>query len=185
MRLGAFLFEVLPLLGFFIAYGLYGLFAAAIISVALGAVVLFVAWLQEQRVARFPLFSLLLSAGFTWAAIGLDAAIFIKIQPTLFNGLFAAVLLGGLMMRRAMMREFFQHQFALDDATWFTLSLRWGLFFLVLALVNEYVWRSYDEADWVFYKTFVAAPASGLFMLAQLPITLRGLAIAREEASNQ
>ena len=84
MRLGAFLFEVLPLLGFFIAYGLYGLFAAAIISVGLGAVVLFVAWLQEQRVARFPLFSLLLSAGFTWAAIGLDAAIFIKIQPTLF-----------------------------------------------------------------------------------------------------
>jgi intracellular septation protein len=55
----------------------------------------------------------------------------------------------------------------------------------VLALVNEYVWRSYDEADWVFYKTFIAAPASALFMLAQLPITLRGLATARKESSNQ
>lgn len=185
MKLGAFLFEVLPLLGFFIGYGFYGLFAAAIISVALGAIVLLFAWLRERRVARFPLFSLLFSAGFTWAAIGLDAAIFIKVQPTLFNGLFAAVLLGGLLMRRAMMREFFQHQFALDDATWLSLSLRWGLFFFVLALANEYVWRGFDEADWVFYKTFIAAPASALFMLAQLPITLRGLAKARNESSNQ
>ena len=185
MKLGAFLFEVLPLLGFFIGYGFYGLFAAAIISVALGAIVLLFAWLRERRVASFPLFSLLFSAGFTWTAIGLDAAIFIKVQPTLFNGLFAAVLLGGLLMRRAMMREFFQHQFALDDATWFSLSLRWGLFFFVLALANEYVWRGFDEADWVFYKTFIAAPASALFMLAQLPLTLRGLAKARDESSNQ
>lgn len=185
MKLGAFLFEILPLLGFFIGYSFYGLFAAAIISVGLGALVLMVAWLQERRVARFPLFSLLLSAGFTWAAIGLDATIFIKVQPTLFNGLFAVVLLGGLMMGRAMMREFFQHQFTLDDATWFTLSLRWGVFFLILALANEYIWRRFDEADWVFYKTFVAAPASALFMLAQLPITLRGLANAREQSSNQ
>jgi intracellular septation protein len=185
MKLGAFLFEVLPLLGFFIGYSVYGLFAAAMISVGLGALVLFVAWFQERRVARFPLFSLLLSAGFTWAAIALDADIFIKMQPTLFNGLFAVVLLGGLIMRRAMMREFFQHQFALDDATWFTLSLRWGLFFLGLALANEYVWRGFDEAEWVFYKTFIAAPASALFMLAQLPITLRGLARVREDSSNQ
>ena len=58
MKLGAFLFEVLPLLGFFIGYSLYGLFAAAIISVGLGALVLLIAWIQARRVARFPLFSL-------------------------------------------------------------------------------------------------------------------------------
>jgi intracellular septation protein A len=45
---------------------------------------------------------------------------------------------------------------------------------LVLAIANELAWRLLDEADWVAYKTFVAAPASMIFMLLQLPLTLRG-----------
>ena len=55
-----------------------------------------------------------------------------------------------------------------------TLSLRWGLFFTVMAMANEIAWRQLDDAGWVWMKTFVFAPASGAFMLAQLPITLRG-----------
>ena len=103
-----------------------------------------------------------------------SGTIFIKIQPTIFNGLFAAVLLGGLLVRRAMMREFFGTQFQLTPPTWFLLSRRWGIFFLCLAVANELVWRNASDADWVAFKTFVAAPASVLFMMAQLPLTLRG-----------
>ena len=174
MRLGAFLFEIMPLAGFFIGFHYYGLFVAALLSVGLAAIVLGLAWLRDRYVAPFPLFSLLLSAGFTAAALLFDAAIFIKIQPTIFNGLFAAVLLGGLLMKRAMMQGFFAKQFFLTDDTWFRLSRRWGWFFLVLAIANELVWRNGSDAHWVTYKTFVAAPVSVLFMLAQLPLTLRG-----------
>ena len=174
MRLGAFFFEIMPLTGFFIGYHYYGLFIAAVISVVLAGMVLGLAWLRARYVAPFPLFSLVLSAGFTAAAVLFDAAIFIKIQPTIFNGLFAAVLLGGLVMKRAMMQVFFAKQFYLTDNTWHQLSARWGWFFLCLAVVNELVWRHASDADWVVYKTFVAAPASILFMLAQLPLTLRG-----------
>jgi intracellular septation protein len=88
--------------------------------------------------------------------------------------MFSAVLLGGLLAGRAMMRLFFAGQFSLTEDTWRRLSLRWGLFFLVLAVANEIVWRGFDESEWVVYKTFIAAPASALFMLAQLPLTLRG-----------
>ena len=41
-------------------------------------------------------------------------------------------------------------------------------------MANEIVWRGFSEVDWVFYKTFIAAPASFAFMMAQLPLTLRG-----------
>ena len=41
-------------------------------------------------------------------------------------------------------------------------------------MANEIVWRGFSEADWVFYKTFIAAPASFAFMMAQVPLTLRG-----------
>ena len=174
MRLGAFFFEIMPLVGFFIGFHYYGLFIAAVISVVLAGMVLGLAWWRARYVAPFPLFSLLLSVGLTAAAVLFVAAIFIKIQPTIFNGLFAAVLLGGLVMRRAMMQVFFAKQFFLTDDTWYRLSARWGWFFLCLAVANELVWRHASDADWVVYKTFVAAPASVLFMLAQLPLTLRG-----------
>ncbi len=174
MQLGAFFFEILPLAGFFVGFHYFGLLAAAAISVALGALVLGVVWLRDAKVAMFPLFSLLMSAGLTAAAYLFAADIFIKIQPTIFNGIFAAVLLGGVMMKRAMMREFFGRQFQLTDETWHRLSFRWGCFFLVLTIGNEAAWRLLSDADWVTYKVIVAAPASGLFMLAQLPLTLRG-----------
>ena len=174
MRLVSFFLEILPLAGFFLGYEFYGLFAAAVISVVLGALVMALNWIQTRRLARFALFSLLLSGGMTLAALYFNAAIFIKIQPTLFNGIFATVLLGGLLLGRAMMREFFGTQFHLTTPTWFLLSRRWGLFFLCLAIANEMVWRNASDADWVAFKTFVAAPASVLFMMAQLPLTLRG-----------
>ena len=162
MKLGAFLVEILPLLAFFAGYQYFGLIAAAVLSVVVGGLVLGLAWIRERRVAAFPLFSLVMSAAFTAAAWALG------------DGLFAAVLLGGILRGRAMMRLFFAGQFSLTEATWRLLSLRWGWFFLVLAIANEIVWRGFSEAEWVFYKTFIAAPASALFMLAQLPLTLRG-----------
>lgn len=174
MRLGAFFFEIMPLAGFFVGFHYFGLFTAAVISVGLAGLVIGLAWWRAHYVAPFPLFSLVLSAGFTLAAVVFDASVFIKIQPTIFNGLFAAVLLGGLVIKRAMMQVFFAKQFLLTNDTWYRLSARWGWFFLCLAIANEIVWRNAGDADWVVYKTFVAAPASILFMLAQLPLTLRG-----------
>ena len=174
MRLGPFFFEIIPLAGFFLCFHYYGLFVAAIISVGLAGLVLLAVWLNGRYVAPFPMFSLILSAGLTAAALLFDAAVFVKIQPTIFNGLFAAVLLGGLLMKRAMMQVFFAKQFSLTDDTWYRLSLRWGWFFMALAIANELVWRNVSDAHWVAYKTFVAAPVSITFMLAQLPLTLRG-----------
>jgi intracellular septation protein len=158
MKLVSFFLEILPLAGFFLGYEFFGLFAAAVISVGLGALVMGANWLQTRRLARFALFSLLMSGGMTLAALYFNAAIFIKIQPTIFNGLFAIVLLGGLFFRRAMMREFFGTQFHLTAPTWFLLSRRWGLFFLCFAIANELVWRNASDADWVAFKTFIAAP---------------------------
>jgi intracellular septation protein len=170
----SFFLEIMPLAGFFVAFELYGLFAAAMISLVLGVMVMGVNWIKTGRLARFALFSIVMSAGLTFAALYFNATIFIKIQPTIFNGLFAVVLLGGLLARKAMMREFFGTQFQLTPPTWFSLSRRWGFFFLCLAIANELVWRNASDAGWVAFKTFVAAPASVLFMMAQLPLTLRG-----------
>ena len=174
MRLFAFFIEILPLVSFFVIYEWAGLLAAAIVSSLLGLVLLIMARIKEGRLAVFPLFSVGISLALTLAAWLLEATVFIKIQPTLFNGLFALVLLGGAIRGQAMMKKFFAAQFHLTDRTWMLLSLRWGCFFAFLAIANELAWRHLDDSGWVQVKVFVFAPLSALFMLAQLPLTLRG-----------
>ena len=174
MRLFAFFMEILPLVLFFIGYEWGGLFVAASLSSGAGMLMLLHARITRGRVAFFPIFTVVLSAIFTLIAIGTGAETFIKIQPTVFNGLFSVVLLAGVMRGFAVMKYFFGAQFSLDAMTWMTLSFRWGIFFGFLAIANELAWRNLDSTGWVWVKTFIFAPLSGLFMLAQLPVTLRG-----------
>ncbi|MDC1133749.1 septation protein IspZ [Alphaproteobacteria bacterium] len=174
MRLSAFFFEIIPISGFFISAQYYNLITAAIISLILSLMVILTFYLYEKRVSKFQIFSIFMSALLTSAAYLLDNENFIKIQPTLFNGSFSFVLLAGLLYKQSMMKHFFGSQFFLTDQTWYKLSFRWGLFFLFLTIINEITWRQLDTEDWIFVKVFILMPLVGVFMLAQLPLTLRG-----------
>lgn len=175
--------EILPLMVLFVGNSLYDIFVGAAASVICTLLILAFTWQREKRVAKFALFSVCLSFCFTLAALWQGESQFIKIQPTLFNGLFACVLLGGLLRGSAMMKQFFGAQFTLPYYVWKTLSLRWGLFFLLLAIANEWAWRSLSDDGWVNFKVFIAAPATAAFMLAQLPITLRGTKEAKRSTN--
>ncbi|MDB4238822.1 septation protein IspZ [Alphaproteobacteria bacterium] len=174
MRLSAFFFEIIPISGFFISAQHYNLITAAIISLILSLMVILTFYLYEKRVSKFQIFSIFMSALLTSAAYLLDNENFIKIQPTIFNGFFSFVLLAGLLYKQSMMKHFFGSQFFLTDQTWYKLSLRWGLFFLFLTIINEITWRQLNTEDWIFVKVFILMPLVGVFMLAQLPLTLRG-----------
>ena len=174
MRLSAFFFEIIPISGFFISAQHYNLITAAIISLILSLMVILTFYLYEKRVSKFQIFSIFMSALLTSAAYLLDNENFIKIQPTIFNGFFSFVLLAGLLYKQSMMKHFFGSQFFLTDQTWYKLSFRWGLFFLFLTIINEITWRQLNTEDWIFVKVFILMPLVGVFMLAQLPLTLRG-----------
>ena len=174
MKLKAFFFEILPITIFFIISQYYSIIFAALIASLLSIIVIFVFYIIEKRVAKFQIFSILMSGLFTIVAFYLNEEKFIKIQPTIFNGFFSLVLLTGLLHGKAMMKQFFNTQFSLNEKTWKLLSLRWGLFFAFLTIINEIAWRNLSTDEWVNIKVFVLAPLVGIFMLAQLPLTIRG-----------
>jgi len=174
MRIASLALEILPLVALFIGNSIYNIFVGAAASVGFAAVILIFTWLNEKRLARFVIFSVLISTVLTIAAFWAENSLFIKIQPSLFNGLMSFVLLLGWCRRVPVMRLFFGSQFQLTEAVWMTLSLRWGLFFTFLVLSNELAWRNLGDDDWVTFKVFFIAPVTGLFMLAQLPLTIRG-----------
>jgi intracellular septation protein len=63
--------------------------------------------------------------------------------------------------------------FRLDDEGWRKLTLRWGLFFFVLAVLNEIVWRNFSDDAWVNFKVFGIMPLTVLFTLTQMPLIQR------------
>jgi intracellular septation protein len=174
MRLSAFFFEIVPLSGFFISAQYYNLIISAIISLILSVLVIITFYFIEKRISKFQIFGICMSSLITIFAYLFNDEIFVKIKPTIFNGFFSAVLLIGILNKKAMMKQFFGSQFFLNDETWYKLSLRWGLFFLLLTIINEIAWRNLETEDWVFLKVFLLSPLVGIFMLAQLPLTLRG-----------
>ncbi len=96
--------------------------------------------------------------------------IFIKMKPTIVNLIFASILLGGLVFGKSLLAYVFDSAFKLDDAGWKKLTLRWGLFFVCLAILNELVWRNFSTDFWVTFKVWAIMPLSMIFMMAQLPL---------------
>ncbi len=96
--------------------------------------------------------------------------IFIKMKPTIVNLIFASILLGGLVFGKSLLAYVFDSAFKLDDAGWKKLTLRWGLFFICLAILNELVWRNFSTDFWVTFKVWAIMPLSMIFMMAQLPL---------------
>jgi len=108
--------------------------------------------------------------------------LFIKIKPTITNLLFAGILLGGLAWGKLFLRYVFGAAFRLEDVGWRILTIRWSLFFVFLAVVNEIVWRNFDTDTWVNFKVFGIMPMTFIFALAQLPLVKRyGTIIGAED----
>lgn len=121
-----------------------------------------------------PLVSGVIVMIFGGLTLYLQDELFIKLKPTIVNCLFAGTLLIGLLVfKRPLLRIVFGTVFNIDDEGWWKLTLRWGLFFLFLAALNEIVWRFFSTDFWVAFKFFGVMPITIVFTLFQLPLIQR------------
>ncbi|ADZ68643.1 septation protein A [Polymorphum gilvum] len=126
-------------------------------------------WLTK-RLPIMPLVSGVVVFVFGALTLWLQDDLFIKLKPTIINSLFGAVLLGGLLFGKALLGYVFDSAFRLTDEGWRILTFRWGLFFFVLAAINEIVWRSFSTDFWVSFKVFGIMPITLAFTMSQLPL---------------
>jgi intracellular septation protein len=149
------------------------IFVATGLFMAATAIALVVSWILTRTLPIMPLVSGVVVLVFGALTLYLQDDIFIKMKPTIVNTLFGAVLLGGLFFGKSLLGYVFDSAFHLDAAGWRTLTLRWGLFFLFLAVVNEVVWRSFSTDTWVAFKVWGIMPITLLFTLGQMPLIMR------------
>jgi intracellular septation protein len=98
---------------------------------------------------------------------------FIKLKPTIIYGMFALILGGGLLFGRSLIAIVFDQMFNLTPLGWRILTLRWALFFLAMAVLNEVIWRTQSTDFWVAYKVFAVVPLTMGFAVIQMPLVKR------------
>ncbi|MGR7994425.1 MULTISPECIES: septation protein A [unclassified Xanthobacter] len=165
--------EIGPLVLFFAANAYGGIYAATGVFMVATLASLGLMWVLARRIAVMPLVSALVVMVFGGLTLWLQDDHFIKMKPTLVNGVFAVLLFGGLVFKKPLLPYVFDGMVQLTDAGWRALTLRWGLFFLVMAVLNEVVWRSFSTDTWVAFKTFGYLPMTFAFALAQAPLMAR------------
>ena len=175
--------ELGPLLVFFLLnarkdiYWATGGFMVAIV------ISLVASWRLEGRLPVVPLFTAFFVLVFGGLTLVLRDDTFIKVKPTIVNGLFAVILFGGLATGRALLQVAFGSALQLTTEGWRQLTFRWACFFVLLAVLNEAVWRNFSRDTWVTFKTFGILPLTILFMVLQGPLLARHQ--LRAEPTNQ
>ena len=165
--------EAGPLAAFFIANSQAGIMAGTAVFMVAITIALAVSWRLERRIPIMPVVGagfVLLFGGLT---LWLQDDLFIKIKPTLVNLLFAIVLFVAHATRRNVMKRLLGTVLNLSEDGWRTLAIRWAWFFLLLAVLNELVWRNFTTDMWVNFKVFGIMPLTLLFSAFQAPLILR------------
>ena len=184
-----------PLLIFFLVYRHYSPdgedAAGEIFAVIRGTGAFIVAALVALAVSKLRLgkispmlwLSTLLIVGFGALTIYFQDERFIQWKPTIIYVGFGVLLLGGWLKEKALLKMLLEAAFeGLSDEGWLKLSRNWGLFFLVLAVLNTILIYTISFESWLAAKLWLFMPLSFLFTFTQLPMLLRhGLRFEEEK----
>ncbi len=172
-----------PLLAFFVANWVGGIYWATGIFMAATLVALAITYFATGKIAKFPLFSAIFVAVFGGLTLYLHDDTFIKVKVTMVNVLFGGILIAGLAFGKTFLKDIMGEAVQLPDPAWRTLTMRWSVFFFSLAIANEFVWRNFTTNQWVNFKVFGLMGLTLLFALANAPYMAKHMTAPDEKPS--
>jgi intracellular septation protein len=149
------------------------------------AAALLMGWLLERRVAPLPLIAGVAAIIFGGLTLIFDDEMWVKVKPTVLNGMFAVFLLGGQLVGKTPLKLVLGEMIQLPDRLWARLSLRYGLFFLLMAVLNEAVWRTQSTEVWALFRFPGLQLLSLAFTATQFPLILQGAKLMEAEAPSK
>lgn len=163
-----FLFDFFPILLFFIAHKMYGIFVATAVAIVASFAQVSIYWLRHRRFETMHIVTLVLIAFFGGLTLFLQDEAFIKWKPTVINWLFAVVFLGSQFIgKKNLVERMMGASISLPAFVWPRLNIGWVLFFTFLGIANLYVMSYYDTDTWVNFKLFGMMALTLVFLIAQ------------------
>lgn len=163
-----FLFDLFPIILFFVAFKVWGIFTAT--AVAIVATLAQVAWVafRHRKVDTMLWVSLGVIVVFGGATLVLHDEKFIQWKPTVLYWLFAIGLLAArYAFSKNLIEKMMGKQLTLPHPVWERLNIAWALFFAALGVANLYVVRHFTESQWVNFKLFGTTGAMVVFIILQ------------------
>lgn len=164
--------EFAPILTFITVAETHGFHTGLIWLVVVALISLILSWVIERRIPKFGLIASGTILLFGMMSIITHDEFYIIIKDTLYASSFGLALLGGLIFRRSYLQVLFGDFFALTERGWFILTVRWTVFFFLLAISNEIARRFLTEYMWLYYK-LAAIVATNIFGFYQFTLTRR------------
>lgn len=150
-----------------------GLYAATALFVPSVIIALGISYALTRHLPLMPLVTAIVVIVFGGLTLYLQNETFIKLKPTIIYLLFSGVLLGGLAFGKPLLGVVLDSAFRLTDEGWRKLTLRWALFFLMLAILNEIVRAYATDGVWVSFKVFGVIPLTLIFGALQYPLLMK------------
>ncbi|MEO1702816.1 MAG: septation protein A [Pseudomonadota bacterium] len=150
------------------------IFVATAVFMVATAIALTLSWILTRTIPRMPLISGIFVFVFGALTLWLQNDLFIKVKPTIVNTLFGTMLLVAWYgFKTSLLKYVFDAAFQIDEEGWAKMTVRWGLFFFFLAVLNEVVWRNFSTDFWVAFKVWGTMPITIAFTLAQVPLLMK------------
>ena len=163
-----FLFDLFPVILFFVAYKFGGIFVATGVAIIATFVQIGWVWFRHRKVDTMLWVSLVIVTFFGGATLLLQDETFIKWKPTVLYWLFAAILAGGvLFMKKNLMKKLLSEQMQLPDEAWNRMNLSWIGFFIFMGFANLAVAFNFSTDTWVNFKLFGGTGLMLCFVLVQ------------------
>ena len=186
------LIDVGPLLVFFLVNFLAPVPGALKIFVATGAFMaammaaLVFSAIRYRYISPLLLFSGVMVIVLGGLTIWLHNETFIKVKPTIYYALVAGLLAFGLATGRPLLKAVLGTAYpGLDEEGWRKLTRNWAIFFAVMAVINEAVWRNSSTDFWIGFKLWGAIPLTLVFAVANVPMLMRHGLTQEEAAVNE
>ena len=163
--------DIGPLAVFFIYYKISGDLIEAILPLMIATVFsVLISYILEKKIPIMPTLGAGIVVIFGGLTIIFDNKIFIFMKPTIINIMFAAILYGGIILKKPLLKYLLGSALKLEEEGWTILTQRWTAFFIALAVLNEIVWRTMSEEFWVSFKVFGILPITFIFTMTQFPL---------------
>ncbi|MEK7439092.1 MAG: septation protein A [Pseudomonadota bacterium] len=163
-----FLFDLFPVILFFIAFKLQGIYVATAVAIAASFAQIGWLWLRGRKIDAMLWVSLAIIVVFGSATLLLHDETFIKWKPTVLYWLFASVLsVSALVFHKNLMRAMLGEKIQLPDLAWSKLNFSWVGFFAGMGVLNLYVAFNFPTDTWVNFKLFGGMGLMLAFVIAQ------------------
>ncbi len=162
--------DIGPLAVFFIFYTRSDLQSAILPFMIATVIAVLFSYIIEKKIPVMPTAGAAIILVFGGLSIYFDNEVFFKMKPTIINLLFAAILYGGIVFKKPLLKYLLGAAIKLQDKGWYILTKRWIGFFIALAILNEIIWRTQSTDIWVNFKVFGILPITFIFTITQFSV---------------